>query len=886
MKKAIYYLLFIWVMTFVAQAQVPQQLNYQGVLKNIDGSIRPDTEASLTIELIQNSTIVYSEVHHIHTNSQGYFSICPGKGEISIGQFDTIDWSITPTTMRSILDGITIAETTLSSVPYALLAHHFDGEKELVLCIDSLSEHLHNTAIQVDSNIVAIDNIYHYTDSIVSSIDSLQQTTNLFNATAEQPLPNGIYHTAVTARNAVPQHIRQEGFIVTYRCDTLNWVSQQFIANDTALWDNHGSWRQYGSHGNYTLPYYENDSLTRIQVPLEYRKQGMIISYYNRSHIVNEQYIATLYENEKWGHNTGWIKLLDNSHLLQLDKAIAHIDSVTSTIQSQIEELSNKEAWHFTQHNDLFSQAGGIDYTGKETLDLSVVHTPLIPINEQWVITTYYNDIYPAIAFFSDENYDSFITTTQSDSTTTSEWQLMQYDMSCNAIPSNARYFAINMSLAHQEQILLQQRTPLSQSITTPTQYKFQSISNNFAYIGSYVDCNGKRLNNANMRHTRFMAIEDSPYKISSIGYYSNDTITPIIVFYTDASYDTAVEYDLGQVNNDKTTTRELIVSRETAPSDANYFIVNWAYKRGECSIMKGNSIENIISNSEERISAIEENLSCYANRKLVTIGDSFTTNGGNSGKLLWQEWLMQWLGVTWSKEETITGTNNYMPMGVGGAWIIPNDINSISIRCKDVRRYNPDVIILYGGQNDMFNDCIWGTIDDEPFIPSQVIDLSQNTSISTLEEAIEYSKNMRRPKSILHVNQKLYYIENDSLWNDITAWVNPYTTISFYAAYKGIVQRLITENPKATLYCLTYMQCNEKQYNFSMGTWEEVTATLKRKCEIVKEVANLYGAQVIDLWNHSGVTPYNANSLYFDWLHPNQFGYRKLAECIYRTLK
>ena len=52
------------------------------------------------------------------------------------------------------------------------------------------------------------------------------------------------------------------------------------------------------------------------------------------------------------------------------------------------------------------------------------------------------------------------------------------------------------------------------------------------------------------------------------------------------------------------------------------------------------------------------------------------------------------------------------------------------------------------------------------------------------------------------------------------------------------------------------------------------------------KEIAEYYGVNVIDLWNKSGITPLNARSHYHDWLHPNQYGYRRLAECVYRHLK
>ena len=84
----------------------------------------------------------------------------------------------------------------------------------------------------------------------------------------------------------------------------------------------------------------------------------------------------------------------------------------------------------------------------------------------------------------------------------------------------------------------------------------------------------------------------------------------------------------------------------------------------------------------------------------------------------------------------------------------------------------------------------------------------------------------------------------------------------------------------------MTLMQCDKSRYDQSLGSWEELDTLRRAKNEAIKEIADYYCVQLIDLWNKSGVTPYNATSLYNDWLHPNQYGYRKLAECIYRSMK
>ena len=54
----------------------------------------------------------------------------------------------------------------------------------------------------------------------------------------------------------------------------------------------------------------------------------------------------------------------------------------------------------------------------------------------------------------------------------------------------------------------------------------------------------------------------------------------------------------------------------------------------------------------------------------------------------------------------------------------------------------------------------------------------------------------------------------------------------------------------------------------------------------VIKDVCSQYGIQVIDTYNNSGIDETNAADYYFDGIHPNIAGHRKMADEVVRALK
>jgi len=79
----------------VAISQVPAAFNYQGIASNSAGETIKNSPLGLKISIIENdinAQPVYQEINNTSTTSIGHFSIKVGRGEVTIGDFEDINW--------------------------------------------------------------------------------------------------------------------------------------------------------------------------------------------------------------------------------------------------------------------------------------------------------------------------------------------------------------------------------------------------------------------------------------------------------------------------------------------------------------------------------------------------------------------------------------------------------------------------------------------------------------------------------------------------------------------------------------------------------------------------------------------------------------------------
>lgn len=133
-RSAISLLLFFIVLSTVALAQQPAQVNYQGVARKADGSPVSDQQVTLRLSIHDggaNSPVVYSETRTLTTNKFGLFTTVigsPGANSQS-GSMNTVAWASGNKFLRVELDpagGTSFQDVGISqlqSVPYAIFAN-------------------------------------------------------------------------------------------------------------------------------------------------------------------------------------------------------------------------------------------------------------------------------------------------------------------------------------------------------------------------------------------------------------------------------------------------------------------------------------------------------------------------------------------------------------------------------------------------------------------------------------------------------------------------------------------------------------------------------------------------------------------------------------------
>jgi len=199
---------------------------------------------------------------------------------------------------------------------------------------------------------------------------------------------------------------------------------------------------------------------------------------------------------------------------------------------------------------------------------------------------------------------------------------------------------------------------------------------------------------------------------------------------------------------------------------------------------------------------------------KLVTLGDSVTFQSK------WQPTIVKQKGYYYIEKETEIGVY-HVAMGVGSSKIIPliNDSfvgqhvgNSIYERADSVKYYNPDIVFVLGGYNDLAELSIGllGNSTDEAYV-------------------------------------------GDAVYSNAP---------SFYSAYKGVLKKLTEQNPNARIICLTIAYCHLL-----------TPLQLGEMADAIINCASQYNCESIDLLRNVLINSSNYTTYLSDDVHPNTAG-------------
>ncbi|MFK7755769.1 MAG: hypothetical protein AB8B53_02430 [Flavobacteriales bacterium] len=104
----------------------PQGLYYQAVARGLEGEQLSEEDFSIRLNILEDSDIIYTELHSPTTDSFGLFELIIGNGNVELGDFSTINWGSDSYFLNIEMDlgeGFTsISTTQFLSVPYSLYA--------------------------------------------------------------------------------------------------------------------------------------------------------------------------------------------------------------------------------------------------------------------------------------------------------------------------------------------------------------------------------------------------------------------------------------------------------------------------------------------------------------------------------------------------------------------------------------------------------------------------------------------------------------------------------------------------------------------------------------------------------------------------------------------
>ena len=94
MKKN-YSLFIAFIFSISLNAQSPQKMSYQSVIRDASNMLVTNTAVGIQVRILQGSatgTVVYAETHTATTNVNGLLSIEIGGGTLVSGNFSQISW--------------------------------------------------------------------------------------------------------------------------------------------------------------------------------------------------------------------------------------------------------------------------------------------------------------------------------------------------------------------------------------------------------------------------------------------------------------------------------------------------------------------------------------------------------------------------------------------------------------------------------------------------------------------------------------------------------------------------------------------------------------------------------------------------------------------------
>ena len=123
----------------------------------------------------------------------------------------------------------------------------------------------------------------------------------------------------------------------------------------------------------------------------------------------------------------------------------------------------------------------------------------------------------------------------------------------------------------------------------------------------------------------------------------------------------------------------------------------------------------------------------------------------------------------------------------------------------------------------------------------------------------------------------------NKKLGNIVENYTNGYDETTFIGSYQLLIERILSSNPYIDLVLITPLQRTRDGYDINFTN--EAGSKLIDYVNAIKDLGEKYSLPVLDLYSTSGFTNQTMSVYTRDDLHPNENGFERIGEKIYRFL-
>lgn len=110
-----------------------------------------------------------------------------------------------------------------------------------------------------------------------------------------------------------------------------------------------------------------------------------------------------------------------------------------------------------------------------------------------------------------------------------------------------------------------------------------------------------------------------------------------------------------------------------------------------------------------------------------------------------------------------------------------------------------------------------------------------------------------------------------------------PYDEQTFLGSYQLLIEKILSSNSSADIVLITPLQRTRDGYDINFTN--EVGHKLINYVNGIKELGEIYSIPILDLYSTSGFTEKTMEIYTRDGLHPNEEGYNRISEKLYRFL-